>query len=544
MRRRVGVALLALGVGGALLGAPSRAGPAGGTALSSAGEAPKGGTLRMSSAGDVDFVDPALGYIPSAWQIAYATCAKLFNYPDAPGAAGTRIVPEVVDRFTVSRDRRTYTFELKPMFRFHTGARVTAQSFADAFNRVAQPRLESPATAYMREIVGAAAVIDGTAKTISGVRVLGRYRLRVRLTRPLGDFIARLSMPFFCPILPNTPSDPAGIDNPAGSGPYYVAERIVNQRIVLKRNPYYRGNRPGNVDQVVWTIETREACLTAVEEDRVDHCEAIPPSRYAPIAAKYGINRPGGRFFVSPGITTEFVAFNHGRPAFKGPGQIPLKKAINYAIDRPEMARAWGYLAVKRSDQMLPPALARPASIYPLQGADPRTARAWLSRARLRPRELVLYASSSGPARVGMAQVLAFNLKQIGVDVQVKYFDTVTLGAKATTPGEPFDLIQLGWATDYADGAAFFVPLLRIRGGAAGTNLHDPGLHRRLDAVGRLTGEERRKAWADLDVELMRDDPPWAPTVHVQRRTFVSRSVGCILPHPVYGFDIAAVCKK
>jgi hypothetical protein len=32
--------------------------------------------------------------------------------------------------------------------------------------------------------------------------------------------------------------------------------------------------------------------------------------------------------------------------------------------------------------------------------------------------------------------------------------------------------------------------------------------------------------------------------VHAQRRTFVSRSVGCVLDHPVYGFDIAAVCKK
>ena len=106
---------------------------------------------------------PGARLLPWSWPIGYATCAKLFNYPDAPGAAGTRVVPEVVDRFTVSKDGRTYTFELKQTFRFHTGAAVTAQSFADAFNRDAQPRLESPATAFMHEIVGAAAVIDGKA---------------------------------------------------------------------------------------------------------------------------------------------------------------------------------------------------------------------------------------------------------------------------------------------------------------------------------------------------------------------------------------------
>ena len=250
MGRQLGLVLALVVVGAALLGASGLARPAGGGIA--AVEAAKGGTLRLSSFADVDFVDPGLAYASWSWPVGYATCAKLFNYPDAAGAAGTRLMPEVVDRFTVSKDGRTYIFALKPTFRFHTGARVTAQSFADAINRVAQPKLESPATAYMRDIEGAAAVIDGKAQSITGIRVLGRYRLQIRLTRPLGDFTARLALPFFCPILPKTPIDPGGIDNPAGSGPYYVAERIVNQRVVMKRNPYYGGNRPANVDQIVY----------------------------------------------------------------------------------------------------------------------------------------------------------------------------------------------------------------------------------------------------------------------------------------------------
>ena len=107
------------------------------------GEARKGGTLRMSTPADVDFIDPALAYRPRSWLFGYATCAKLFNYPDAAGAAGTRLVEEVVDRTTISRDGRTYTFDLKRTFRFHTGAPVTAQSFAAAFNRVANPMRKS-----------------------------------------------------------------------------------------------------------------------------------------------------------------------------------------------------------------------------------------------------------------------------------------------------------------------------------------------------------------------------------------------------------------
>ena len=515
-------------------------------------EARQGGTLRVSTFVDVDHVDPALTYFSHAWPIGFATCAKLFNYPDASGVAGTRLVPEVVRAFDVSRDGRTYTFELKRTFRFHTGAAVTARSFAAAFDRVANPRLGSPATTYMREIAGADAVVGGRAKRISGVRVLGRYRLQIRLTRPVGDFTARLTLPFFCPILPNTPVDPAGMNDPPGSGPYYVAERVVNRLIVLKRNPFYRGGRPAHVDQVVWTISasaSQEACLLATEQDRIDHClhNLLPlTATYRRLAEKFGINRPSGQFFVSPSLATFFVAFNHDRPAFRGPGQIPLKKAINYAIDRPEAARAaFGYLGARRTDQLLPPALGRNERIYPLAGADPPTARKWLARARVKPRTLVLYAPSRG---VALAQVLVFNLKQIGIELDVKYYDTATQLEKAGTRGEPFDLVVYLWAVDYADAASFLVPLLdNAWQPAENLNLSyydNPKIRARMEAANSLPDEARRKAWADLEVDLMRNDPPWAPIVHVNRRSFVSRSLGCFLQHPVYGFDLAAACKK
>ena len=523
--------------GAALVAASALAGPR--------GEAPQGGTFRMSRFSDVDFVDPALAYSSWSWPVGYATCAKLFNYPDRPGAAGTRLVPEVVDRFTVSKDGRTYTFDLHETFRFHTGARVTARSFADAFDRVAQPTLASPGTAYVHEIVGADSVIHGKAQSISGIRVLARYRLQIRLTRPVGDFTARLTLPFFCPILPNTPAHPAGMDNPAGSGPYYVAERIVNQRIVLRRNPHYRGDRPANVDEIVWTVGvSRGDCLVAVAQDRNDYCGTfgLESGSYRGLVEQYGINRPGGQFLVRPSLTTWYFAFNHARPAFRGPGQIPLKQAINHAIDRPAMARAFGYLAGRRTDRILPPTLAGRGRIYPVKGADPEAARRLLARADLRPRTLVLYANNA-PTGVAIAQVLVFNLGRIGIDVDVRYFDTEALNVKAETPGEPFDLIMEGWAADYADGAAFFVPLLGRRGPSS-TNFRHPAVMARIEAVQRLSGDARRDAWADLDVDLMRDDPPWAPYVSTQSRTFVSRSVGCVVDHPVYGFDFAAVCKR
>ena len=486
-----------------------------------------------------------------SWPIGFATCAKLFNYPTSAG--GARLQPEVVRDSRVSRDGRVYTFELKRTFRFHTRAAVTARSFADAFNRVANPLLGSWASPYMREIVGAVAVMERKATAISGVRVLGRYRLQIRLTRPVGDFTARLTLPVFCPVLPNSPVDPAGMNNPPGSGPYYVAERVVNRRIVLKRNPYYRGDRPANVDEVVWTIgESEQACLLATEQDRIDYCVSIggpglPVTSVQRLAKQYGVNRPGGQFFVGPRLQTVYLAFNHDRPAFKGRGQIALKKAINYAVDRPELARAFGYLGGRRTDQLVPPALGRDSHIYPLEGADPVTARKWLAKAKLKPPTLVLYSHNT-PLGIKIAETLRFNLKQIGIELDVKYYDTRTAFDKASTRGEPFDIVLLAWSVDYADPAGFFVellnPELRDTGGVNRAYFARPWVSARIAAANRLSGEARRKAWADLDADLMRDDPPWAPLVHTTDRSFVSRSLGCFQHHPVYGFDIAALCKK
>ena len=364
---------------------------------------------------------------------------------------------------------------------------MTAQSFAAAFNRNANPKLEAVyATSFMREIEGVQAVIDGTAELISGVRVRGRYRLQIRLTKRLGDFTARLTLPFFCPVPPNTPVDPRGTDLP-GSGPYYVAEHVVNQRVVLKRNPYYQGERPANVDQVIWTLGmSREDCLLAIEQDRIDHC-GVPVTAFASLAEKYELNQPGGQLFVSPALTTWYLAFNHDRPAFKGPGQIPLKMAINFALDRPALVRPFGKFAGKRTDQLLPPALARAESIYPLGGPNLVAAKRWYARARVKPTKLVFYTANGGPP-VTQALALEVQLKQLGIDLEVKYFDNETLREKAETQGEPFDIVRNGWQADYADGGSFLEPLVyggdfHPTGNLNVSYFNDPQTNARIEAA-------------------------------------------------------------
>src|SRR5215210_8941967 len=90
--------------------------------------------LRVNiSNSDVQSLDPAIDYEFYGWTVEFATCAKLLNYPDRPGPAGSQLVPEVVAGFpTVSPDGRTYTFRLRTTFRFSDGKPVTPASFSRA----------------------------------------------------------------------------------------------------------------------------------------------------------------------------------------------------------------------------------------------------------------------------------------------------------------------------------------------------------------------------------------------------------------------------
>ena len=186
--------------------------------------AKRGGTLRLAGDG-TGSLDPALAYAsgPGSAEVLQATCATLFTYPDTAGPAGARVINEVVRRYSVSQQGRRYTFDLKRSFKFSTGQPVTARSFADAFDRVASKKMRSPVLGlgYLDEIVGAKAVMAGKATSISGVRVLGRYRLQIRLTKPLPDLPGRLTQALLLPDPAEHADRPEGDREPPGVGPLF-----------------------------------------------------------------------------------------------------------------------------------------------------------------------------------------------------------------------------------------------------------------------------------------------------------------------------------
>ena len=89
-----------------------------------------------------------------------------------------------------------------------------------------------------------------------------------------------------------------------------------------------------------------------------------------------------------------------------------------------------------------------------------------------------------------MAEVLQFNLRQLGIDLEVKYFDFEAVFERTTIPGEPFDIVLGGWVADYPDPWGFFGSLLDPQVGPLRVTV-DPRVLRRMERANRLPAAAR-----------------------------------------------------
>src|SRR5262249_33670675 len=134
----------------------------------------KGEELRVSTPTDTAVGPDPMGGSESVRQLRYATCANLLYYPDSAGQKGAQLQPEIAAAMpNVSRDGRTYTFRIRPGYRFSppSGEAVTAQTFRHTLERSLFPKnAYSAGPQLASDIEGVAAYRAGKTAHIAGVR--------------------------------------------------------------------------------------------------------------------------------------------------------------------------------------------------------------------------------------------------------------------------------------------------------------------------------------------------------------------------------------
>jgi peptide/nickel transport system substrate-binding protein len=365
--------------------------------------------------------------------------------------------------------------------------------------------------------------------------------LTIHLRSPAPDFLQRLALPYFCAVPPSAPDKQS--DTLPSAGPYAIASYDVGRSLVLRRNPYYRGSRKARVERIVYYFGALPSQIALqLERGEVDYA-VVTPSAFASLSQRLHTDRR--HLLVVQQPTVAYLALNTDRPLFRDNPQ--LRRAVNYALDRPELVRLFGEEGAKPTDEYLPPGFPgyQPRHVYPIGGPDLATARR-LAAGHLRGGRAVFLTCGTedcGERAIAVADAL----EKIGLKVRI---DTspgqLTLSG---VRGTAFDIADVITRPDYGDPYGLLDKLLdgRVIRAVGNTNISyfaSSRITRQIDAAQRLSGVARDRAYGRLGLDVARTDAPLAAYAVLNARVFVAPRVGCITYQPVYGLDLAGACLR
>jgi ABC-type transport system substrate-binding protein len=228
-------------------------------------------TLRLPWYGspthlDPGIFDPARASSATPLLLTSLTSAGLVKFsPDL------HVIPELaVSIPTISTDGRKYTFTIRQDARYADGTPCTAADVAYSLERALSPAEHAPLAAqYLGDIQGASQVETGGARTLSGVRVIHRLTVQIRLTSPDATFLEKLAFP----VAAIVSSHGAG-----GLGPFVRASSDTPSTVVLVPRRNYFGD-PIQMDSVkLVAVKNAATGLEMFKKGLLD-AAWVPPAR-------------------------------------------------------------------------------------------------------------------------------------------------------------------------------------------------------------------------------------------------------------------------
>lgn len=488
---------------------------------------------------------------------------------------------------------------------------LTAEDFVYQIKRLAHPRASSPILGHMtgyivglrqlaerlgednKSIVAAHAAkygptdrgfpwLDLRQYRVEGVEALDRYRYRIRIKGKYPQFAYWLAMPFFAPIPWEADRFYAqrGMNEgrnltldwyPVGSGPYMLVENDPNARMVLERNPNYRGEaypsqgEPGDrdaglladagksvpfIDRVVFARE-REAIpywnkflqgyydQSGIGSDNFDQAVRFGLEGEAALTAEMEAKGIGLR--TSVGTSTFYLAFNFLDPVVGGLTERSrkLRQAISIAVDWEE------FISIFQNGRGIAAHGPVPPGIFGHrdgpQSINPQTHEWAAGQARRKSvaaaRQLLAEAGYADGRDQKTGQPLVLNLDTVGrgpgdksrLDWYRRQFAKLNLQLEVrTTDWNRFQekirqgdtqIFFLGWNADYPDPENFMFLLAGAQaraktGGENAANYANPEFDRLFESMRNMDNGPERQAIIDQMVRIYREDAPWAGGLH------------------------------
>jgi len=426
-----------------------------------------------------------------------------------------KIVPGVAQSWS-SSDNKTWVFTLRNNARWSNGDPVTAQDFVYSWQRLVDPK-NSSAFAWFAGLSGiqnAAAITKGEMTPDKlGVVAQSKNQLKVTLDRPVPWFPALVANVALFPvpqkIIAQQGDSWTSPGKLVGNGAYQLSERVVNEKIVLTRNPHYWDDAHSVLTKVTFVPINEESSATKrYRSNDIDITESFPKNMYALLKKTLP-----GEVYTPDQLGTYYYAFN----TQKGPtADVRVRKALSWSIDRKVIAEKVLGTGEKPAWHFTPDVTAgfKPLPTF-MQQHDQNSlnaqAKSLLAAAGYGPGKplklKLLYNTSESHQKIAIA-VASMWKKNLDVDVTLEnqewktYIDSRNSGN--------FDVIRASWVGDYNEPSTF-LNLLTSGNSSNIARFNNADYDAVIAKASRETSDQVRNSDYNRAEQILAEQAPIAP---------------------------------
>lgn len=419
----------------------------------------------------------------------------------------------LAESWETSADGLTTTFHLRDGLAFADGSPLTAQDVVWSYQR----SLLGPG--YVKALLpfaGVPTADDVTAPDDSTVVVTSTFAspllTKMEAMQPLGIFSQATGE------ANATTDDPwAGAyfrENANSSGPYTVGSYDPTQQLVLTPNEhYYDQDKIANGGVTIQFVSDPSQRALLLRSGEIDVAQGIPLDQVAQMEDEDGLT-----VVAEASNRLEYLGFNTSEAPFDDP---LVRQAIAAAVPYDDLVDQVLYGYANASTGVVPASMETHSDDAGEFTEDLDAARELLDQAGLADGfSSTLYFKQSNAVEAAAAVLVQANLKEIGVDIELKPLTDADFTAQTNARSLPMYLNNfLGW------GADPFYQMYYLAGSAAGTNFTSYA-NADLDALlqqGVATTDEAERA--DISAQAQKviyDAMPFIP-IYNPNWTFVVR---------------------
>lgn len=497
--KKVAAVILAVSMAAAVMGGCAKSSRAG-TSAASGSTTSKADTFTFAQGSDPRGLDPALIDDGESAKVICNIYEGLMKYKND----STEVEPCLAESYSISSDKKTYTFKLHKGVKFQDGTDFNAKAVKRSIDRQLEPNVTND--------MPYASFVFGSIKGQSGVKevkVVDDYTVAIELFSPQTSFLANMAMVMAAPIVSPAALDKYGNnlnEHPCGTGPYTFVKWDKGQSIVLKRNDNYWGDKAKTENIVFRFIKENSARVIALTSGEVDAIDGIDST------VVDQINSANDKLFEADGMNINYMAYNVTSNTFKN---ADARKAFSQAINVPEMVKSLYKDYASEATSIMPTFMEGYSKDITQTKFDKDAAKAGLEKAGVKTVNMITYSNPRPYNTIGgqtLAETIQGYLKQVGVTCNIKTYDWTTY--KDVVKKGDYDICFYGWVGDNGDPDNF-MNLLSDQDPSMNVARYNNKDYTALIAKGLATekGDARNAVYTDCEKKVAAENI-WLPISH------------------------------